>query len=251
MKLPPPPAIRSREDALFLDFDGTLVRFAEVPDAVIVDAHLRRVLAGLHGVLDGALALVSGRRIDSLDRLLAPLRLPAVGLHGVELRAHADGSTLTTAGSVSMPGDTLAQCHAFAASHAGVVIEEKAIAVALHYRTAPQHGNAVVAFADTLRAALGADWQLQPGHAVIELKPAGADKGTGIAHLLDDAPFAGRRPLFCGDDRTDEHGFAAVNERGGVSVKVGAGATAAGYRVRDVTAVHAWLDAALNLEAIS
>lgn len=236
--LPPPPALDDR-CALFLDVDGTLLDFAPHPDAARVPDGLREVLAALHRRLDGALALVSGRPVDGLDTLFHPLRLPAAGLHGLELRSGDDGTHAPPVPDVLT--DVLERARAFAAPRPGTVVEDKGSAVALHWRAAPEHAEEMRGFAEDAVERLPG-YRLQHGNQVAELRPEGADKGDAIAALAGEPPFRGRTPVFVGDDLTDEHGFEVVNERGGTSVLVGdRQPSAARYRLADTAAVLAWL----------
>lgn len=241
--LPPPPPI---DDgcALFLDVDGTLLDFAPHPDAVDVPDALREALARLYQRLDGALALISGRSLATLDALLAPPVVPAAGLHGLERRhgrrGHRAPPTPATLARVRSEAERLA------VRYPGAVVEDKGAALALHWRAAPAASGALLAFASAVLPRLPG-YRLQPGKDVIELRPAGnkgarADKGAAILAFLDEPPFAGRRPLFAGDDITDEAGFAAVNAHHGVSVLVGPlRDSAAHFHLHGTAAVHAWI----------
>ena len=235
---PPPPPLDDA-CALFLDVDGTLLDFAPHPDAVSVPAPLRDTLAGLHQRLGGAVALVSGRSLAVLDALFHPLQLPSAGLHGLQWRSVGRGSPALA--SPEALRRLYRDAEALARVHPGTVAEDKGSAIGLHWRQAPEYGPAMQAFAEAALPALPG-YRLQHGDHVVELRPDGADKGDAISALLDDAPFRGRRPVFVGDDLTDEHGFAVVNDRGGVSVLVGAREpSAARHALGDVAAVHAWL----------
>ncbi|MEN1926114.1 trehalose-phosphatase [Luteimonas qiangzhengi] len=234
----PPPPLDSR-CALFLDVDGTLLDFAPWPDAVTVPDALPEVLRLLHRELDGALALISGRPLRSLDTLFHPLRLPAAGMHGLELR---NGVSLRSPPPAPAAlADVLEDAHAFAAAHPGTVVEDKGTSIGLHWRNAPGHADAVHGFAEgTLRRLPG--YCLQAGNHVVELRPKGADKGDAIDLLMEQEPFRERRPVFVGDDLTDEHGFAVVNARGGASVLVGRRSpSAALHGLADTAAVLEWL----------
>lgn len=224
--------------ALFLDFDGTLLSIAPRPQDVRVDDALIGLLGGLQGRLAGALAIVSGRPLRELDVLLAPMVLPAAGQHGVERR--------TVQGEVHWyapraPAAAVRRLTAFAASRPGLILEDKGASLTLHYRLAPHLADAVQREMRALAEEFGPGLQLLTGKKVYELKPVGVDKGVAIRLFMDERPFRGRRPVFVGDDATDEDGFEAVNLLGGHSVKVGAGQSAARFRLRDVSAVHAWL----------
>jgi trehalose 6-phosphate phosphatase len=239
---PPPPA---SDWALFLDIDGTLLTHAETPDAVYVDDALRALLEQLRSLCGGALALVSGRAVDDVDALFAPLVLPVAGQHGVE-RRDATG----VRHRLPFPEEHLRQVAqrfaAFKARHPGIVFEDKGHNLALHYRLAPQLEREVRALVEHAVADLGGDFELQAGKMVVELKPGGHDKGSAIATFMAEAPFAGRTPVFIGDDLTDEFGFTTVQRLGGHAVKVGEGETVADWRLADVAAVRAWLAGAVK-----
>lgn len=211
---------RKQAGALFLDVDGTLLDIAESPTAVCVPRELRAALECLHRRLGGALALVSGRPLDDLDRLFTPLRLPACGVHGAQWRVHADEPLHHEAASLAAP--VRERLHALARSHAGILSEDKGSSFALHYRAAPAAGQALAA---ALRALLsepeGAGLRLLPGKMVFEVIAHGSDKAQAIRRFLEVAPFAGRRPLFIGDDVTDEPALALMPELNGLALSVG------------------------------
>lgn len=235
---PPPPPIDGSH-ALFLDVDGTLLEFAPHPDEVHVPEALRQVLGDLYRRLGGAVALVSGRPVELLDALFDPLRLPAAGLHGLELR---NGDDLSPAPE---PAPALAavleRARAFGAERPDTVVEDKGSAIGLHWRNAPEHEDDMRRFAEQALERLPG-YRLQLGKQVAELRPRGADKGDAIAALFGQAPFRGRHPVFAGDDLTDEHGFDVVNDLGGTSVLVGdREPSAARYRLADTAAVLGWL----------
>lgn len=241
-----PQPIDPRTTALFLDLDGTLIEFGDTPMAVRVPDSLRGLLARLAAGCAGALAVVTGRSLATLDGLLAPLVLPAAGLHGLERRDAAGRLQHAPPALRGALEPFVTRLAGFAANTPGLLVEDKGAALALHYRAVPAAAGAVAAFADELAAALPPELVLQRGHMVVEIRAAGADKGVAIAAFMDEAPFAGRRAVFVGDDRTDEHGFEFVNARGGLSVKVGDGATLARARLADPAAVRAWLAHALD-----
>ncbi|HWP17604.1 MAG TPA: trehalose-phosphatase [Burkholderiaceae bacterium] len=223
--------------ALFLDFDGTLADLAPRPDAVHVPPSLIETLQCLQQALHGAVAVVSGRPLEQLDRLLHPLRLPLAGVHGVERRS-ADGYVQRLASPAL--DHVLEAAHALAARLPGLLVERKPGAVALHYRQAPELGPHCEA---ALRAAMHGlpGLTLLHGKMVLEVKPSHANKGHAIQAFLREPPFRGRQPLFAGDDVTDEDGFAAVQAAGGVAVKVGAGASCASARLADPASLRDWL----------
>ena len=234
----PPPRL-GRDQALFLDFDGTLVEIAPLPPLVRVAAELPDLLDKVADRLGCAMAVVSGRPLDELTRMLAPFAGIIAGQHGLEHR-RADGTVIRHGARPELDGlrPLLA---GFAARHEGVLFEDKGAGLALHYRQAPLLGVRCRALvrqaATTSNGALAA----VAGKMVIELTPRANGKGRAIADFLAEAPFRGRRPVFVGDDTTDEDGFAVVNRLGGVSVHVGGGATIARHNLATVGDVLAWL----------
>jgi trehalose 6-phosphate phosphatase len=226
-----------RAVAAFIDFDGTLVALAPRPDAVVVPKSLGAGLAALAARLDGALALVTGRPIEAVDRFLAPYQLAVAGGHGTE-RRRADGTLVAPDPALAAAAARIgARLRPLADREPRVVLETKPASVALHFREAPE-------LEAVCRRAVDEALQAEPlftvvaGKMVFEARPARIDKGTAVEAFLTEPPFAGRAPLFIGDDRTDEDGFAVVQRRGGLGIKVGPGPTAAHYRLADPTAVH-------------
>ncbi|MGE0355379.1 MAG: trehalose-phosphatase [Burkholderiales bacterium] len=226
--------------ALFLDFDGTLVHHEDHPAAVRIDAPLRTLMEGLREATGGALALISGRAIADLDALFSPDRFAIAGQHGAERRS-ADGTMHFHASPAERLQGTAAELRRFVAAHPGLLLEEKGSSLALHYRNAPALAGPAEREARRALAALGDEFELQGGKFVFEVRPSGRDKGTAVSEFLAEAPFAGRVPVFVGDDLTDELGFEIVNGRGGHTVKVGAGPTRARWRLADADAVRRWL----------
>ena len=235
---PAPPPLH-RDQALFLDFDGTLVEIAPSPGLVRVPAELPPLLDELVGRLDGAVAVVSGRPLDELARMLAPFAGGIAGDHGLERR----GSDGTVTRCLAHPElDRFRPLAAgFAARHDGVFLEDKGGSLALHYRQAPSLAARCRALVREAVQASSGTLAAVAGKMVIELIPRSAGKGRAIAEFLADPPFRGRRPVFVGDDITDEDGFAAVNRLGGVSIHVGSGATIARHNLATVSDVLAWL----------
>ena len=227
--------------AVFLDVDGTLVEIAARPDLAQAPPVLIDLLSRLPPRLGGALALVSGRSIASLDVLLAPLDLPVAGLHGLE-RRDASGYVHHAVADEDRLHEAKHELWQFAERHAGLLVEDKGPAVAVHFRAAPELEPAVRATLEPIAERLGSGWCLQPGKKVLEIKPTGRNKGTAIAEFMREAPFAGRVPVFIGDDVTDEAGFAVVNGLGGYSVGVGIGTHSnAMLRIAEVRGVLDWL----------
>jgi trehalose 6-phosphate phosphatase len=225
--------------AYFLDADGTLLDIMPRPEDVVADETLRTLLAGLAGAAGGALALVSGRAIKDIDRIFAPLIFPVSGLHGAEIR-FPDRSRGNSPNDGVMDG-VRRPLASFVAAHPGLRLEDKGAALAIHFRQTPEYGDEVLEFLGLLAQQSGL--AVQEGKMVAELKQAHHDKGKGIAALLANPPFLGRKPVFIGDDLTDESGFLFVNAQGGVSVRVGpAGiASEAHYRLPDPVSVRAEL----------
>jgi trehalose 6-phosphate phosphatase len=232
----------TEDSALFLDFDGTLVDIAPTPDAVVVAPELLGLLSAMRDRLGGALAIVTGRPISGIDHFLPGLVLDACGMHGLERRLSGD---------VTFPEDladltpSIARVRERLAAYPGVIVEDKRVGVAVHWRTAPEAEAEARAAIDDLAAELGAAYKIQEGKAVREIVPSRAGKGEGIRALMRSEPYAGRRPIFIGDDKTDENGFEAVNELGGVTVKIGPGETLATRHLASPTELRelfaAWL----------
>lgn len=230
--------------AYFFDIDGTLVDFAASPAGVRLDRELGRLLERLYRSAGGAVALISGRSIADIDRLFAGTRLPAAGQHGVE-RRDASGRVSRHA----FPSEKLVWVHQqlteVVARHRGLLLEDKGLSLALHYRQVPRLGGFASRLVRSLQARVGRAYCVQTGKRVVEMKPSGRHKGAAILEFMQEEPFRGRTPVFVGDDVTDEYGFAMVNRLDGHSVKVGPGRTAARWRLRDVRAVRAWLERGL------
>lgn len=226
--------------ALFLDFDGTLAELAPSPEAVQVATGLVPTLAALHRHLGGALAIVTGRRQSDIDGFLAPLQLPLASEHGAQYRLSEAFHPAVAPPDLS---PVLLAAHALAERHPGLLVEPKRASVALHYRLAP-HLEAVChdALAHAMQGMEGVE--LLRGKFVFEVKPRGVHKGQAILDFMTMAPFAGRSPVFVGDDVTDEAGFAAVQALGGWGIKVGEGPTMAQHRCMTPAALRGWLSAA-------
>jgi trehalose 6-phosphate phosphatase len=226
--------------AVFLDIDGTLVPHESRPDAVRIDGALRTLLERAREAAGGALALISGRSIADIDALFSPAIFAVAGQHGAERRS-ADGRIHHHAPLASRLQGQAAKLRELVRAHPALLMEEKGASLALHFRGDPGLGG--LAERETRKAvvALGDDFELLAGKFVFEVKPSGKDKGTAIDEFMAEAPFAGRRPVFVGDDLTDELGFERVNRLGGDSVKVGPGPTRARWRLADAGAVRDWL----------
>ncbi|HVL35695.1 MAG TPA: trehalose-phosphatase [Burkholderiales bacterium] len=228
--------------AFFLDIDGTLLEIEGHPDDVHIGRAELDLLGGLQHASGGAVALISGRPLAFIDALFHPLKLPSAGQHGAEWR-DAAGKRHRHRFRAEALRRAAAPVRRFAARHEGLVFEDKGASVALHYRLAPDLAGEAEAVVRAAANDGGGAIELQHGKMVLELKPAGCDKGKAIEQFLREAPFAGRVPVFLGDDVTDEFGFRMVNGLGGHSIKVGPGPTEARYRVENPAAAKAWLAA--------
>ncbi|MCT2559347.1 trehalose-phosphatase [Tsuneonella sp. YG55] len=240
--LPPPPPLESLSDggpaSLFLDFDGTLVSLAGHPDRIVVPDGLPDLLADLSARLGGRLALVSGRSIADLERHCGTLAIACAGSHGGERRL-GEGEPIARSGVVPVAVQhELAQF----ARDAGLVHEAKTLGTALHWRTAPHWEERAQAFVDDLAARHGL--AVKRGKFVAEVVAPGVDKGRAVAAIMQEAPFAGSRPVFVGDDVTDEDGFAACERFGGFGIAVGERKSpTARYALAGPDDVLAWLGA--------
>lgn len=223
--------------AIFTDFDGTLVELAETPDGIDVPDDLASEMIGAAEKVGGALAVISGRELADLERYLPP-GIAVAGSHGNE-RRRADGTRIEADTAHGERAAAIAvQLKDTVEQHPVLLLERKAASVALHYRQAPE-------LADTCRAAMTAaldavpGFELLEGKMVIEARPAATGKADAIRAFMEEAPFAGRLPVFLGDDTTDEDGFRAAQELGGVGIKIGEGQTLARIRTPDVASARA------------
>ena len=205
--------------AFFLDIDGTLLDIAETPDAAEATRREKSLVRRLHEAAGGALALVSGRPIRDLDLLFEPLKLPAVGGHGAETRLHTSEPVKRV---VDLPQSLRDYLIAAAAPDPRLQYEDKGYSVALHFRKAPEHERHLVSHVEKgLAIYSGESLEMLPGKAMIEVKRPGVNKGEAVRALMTREPFAGRHPVFIGDDVTDESVFAVMPELGGASYSVG------------------------------
>ena len=233
--------------AFFLDLDGTLLEIAETPDAVDADYSELALVGRLSQGASGAVAVISGRSLARIDEILAPLVLPAAGQHGAE-RRDGRGVRHRHRFQANVLRPVAVGIRSFAAQHRGLVFEDKGASVALHYRLAPQLARAAQAAVREAAGPLGGAVEVQDGKMVVELKPAGCDKGKAIAAFMQEPPFAGRVPVFLGDDVTDEYGFRVVNAMGGHTIKVGEGPSVARWRLESPAAARSWLGAWLEFQ---
>jgi trehalose 6-phosphate phosphatase len=233
-----PPKLDVDSHSILLDFDGTLVDFAPHPDAIELRPGTGDLLRRLSKNFRGAVALVSGRRIESIDRFLAPLKLAAVGVHGQESRRNGGTVVMRT----PSPEFEIARRRIANSlpENDPLLFEDKKSALVLHYRTCPEERGRALEIATRAIDGL-AQLAMVEGHAIAEVRERNVSKADAVSIVAAWPEFTGRKPVFIGDDTTDEDGFRAAAEAGGFGVKVGAGETAARYRLADVGAVHCWL----------
>lgn len=227
---------------LFLDLDGTLLDLAEAPDAVVVPPGLQAHLGKLSTLLGGALALVTGRPLVFVDRLFPGNSFFVAGLHGAEIRIPHGGPALVAAADRRLEAAKERLRHV-AAKWPGVLVEDKGLAVAAHYRQAPDMETPVHALMREIASSVPG-WTLQAGKFVVELRPAGRDKGDAVRIFMERLPFSGRFPLAIGDDVTDEEMFAAANAMGGASLRVGppSSTTVARGRIETPGELRRWIE---------
>lgn len=208
-----------RTAAFFFDIDGTLLDIAPTPQDVRVPPRLKQALVEISKQVGGALAFISGRPLADIDRIFDPLKFPAIGGHGAEIRLGADGAEVS--GGAQLDPKLRHDLAAIATRGAGIVIEDKGYAFALHFRLAPQHEQMVIDAVEAICAASPTPLELLPGKSVIEVKQPAFNKGTGLRFVMKHPPFHGRRPVFVGDDVTDEAAFRVMPEFDGIGLSVG------------------------------
>ncbi len=220
--------------ALLLDLDGTLLDIAPRPDAVVVPSPLPEVLRALRRLVGDAVAVVTGRPVETVDALLGDAVFAVAGEHGGAIR-HRPGQAVERSQLPSPPDGWLVEAGRLAEQHPGVLLEHKARGFALHYRAVPTAGPALREALERLLAG-SSEFELLPAHMLWEVRPHGADKGKAVRGLMDRAPFLDRLPVFVGDDVTDEDGIAAAEAMGGVGLRVQDAFV-------DAAGVRAWLQA--------
>jgi trehalose 6-phosphate phosphatase len=230
---------------LFLDVDGTLIDLAETPFDTSASEELKRLLGNVAERLGGALALVSGRSIQYLDALFAPLRLPSAGLHGVE-RRKASGAVLGASFTDSQLDRARAALALLVQERAGTLVEDKGRTIAIHYRMAPQFEPELRQAILDIAATLGPNYHVQSGSMMLEIKPRGFNKGDAVKAFLQEPPFSGRTPVYAGDDLTDIDGFRVVEAEGGITIAVGERVQAQ-YHLESPAAVREWLEGVASL----
>jgi trehalose 6-phosphate phosphatase len=227
--------------AILLDIDGTLLDIVSRPHDVRVPPMLRKTLAKLQERTGGALALVSGRPLRDIDEIFSPLKLPAVGGHGAEIRTSPNAPIEDRKPPLLDP-QVRKRLVAIAHPEDGVIVEDKGYSVALHYRLAPDKQGAIEdAVAAICEELPPGSVEILHGKSVIEIKKAGFNKGTALRDLMAHLPFAGRRPIFIGDDKTDEAAFAVLPEFNGLAISVGRMVPGVAERFEDPSDVRRWL----------
>lgn len=210
-----------RHWALFLDLDGTLLDIAAAPNKVAIPSRLTDALARVGAALSGALAVVSGRRLDEVDRLLNPLRLPVAAEHGALIRLPS-GALDRIPATRRPPREWITQLRQATRGWSGILVEEKTYSVALHYRLAPHRKRAVRQLAMSLVRAAPNRFELLAAKEAFEVRPKGITKGRAVELLMNEEPFRARQPVFVGDDVTDEDGMEVAIRLGGLGLNVGA-----------------------------
>ena len=229
-----------RKCAILLDIDGTILDLAPSPQQVWVPTGLRQTLARLDTLTGGALALVSGRSLRDIDLIFSPLELAAIGGHGAELRALPSAEPVMRAKPLNAA--LKRQLAGIAELGPGILAEDKGYSLALHYRLAPEKGDAVRAAVDKICAELPPGTvEILPGKLVVEIKPSGVSKANAVCELMQCAPFAERNPIFIGDDTTDEPVFGVVAQFGGLGFSVGRVAVDVNGHFDKPESVRAWL----------
>ena len=242
--LPAPIIPHLDQIALFADLDGTLAPIEATPQAVGPNESRRRLIDALTRALSGRFAVVSGRSLEDLDRVLEHRVAAIAGVHGL-VRRNAERGLVATKVDGQALGVALDTLRSFAAGRPGLIVEDKGSAVAVHYRLAPENAEACRALARRLAAELALE--VQEGDMVVELRAPGPNKGAAISAFLAEPPFLGYMPVFLGDDLTDESGFEAVQALGGLGVIVGdRRPTAARYALANVAAARRWLQSAVE-----
>ncbi len=242
-------ARRLDQYAILLDIDGTLLDLAPTPREVWVPPGLSDTLNRLLAKTSGALALVSGRSLNDIDLIFAPQQFPAVGGHGAEMRLSIDSEAVATH-APPMDKELKRRLAAIAKLSPGILLEDKGYSLALHYRLAPHAEKAIYAAVSLIRADLpNAPIEVLPGKCVCEIKHSGFNKASGVIELMNHEPFKGRRPIFIGDDVTDESVFAIMPDFGGLSFSVGRRAQGVAYHFAEPRDVREWLARLVDDEA--
>lgn len=235
------------DTALFLDVDGTLIEFVPRPEQAYVPPAVRDMLGALRHALGGALAVVSGRKLADVDRLFAPLTLAAGGQHGAEARLTCEGEAQVFAAHEIALAGVIEHMEPFLAAHPRIRVEYKGLSTAFHYRDAPTDAPALRAKLEQALGSAADTLTLLESHLCYDVRAREADKGKAVARLMTVAPFAGRVPVYIGDDWTDEDGFRAALAARGRAIRVGTPrSTLATETLRDPAALRGWLQQSLK-----
>jgi trehalose 6-phosphate phosphatase len=244
-----PPVINFDDLAILLDVDGTILDVSPTPQSVRVPPELPEVLLRLWQRAGGAVAFVSGRPIDDLDRIFSPLQLPSIGGHGAEMRLAADRAPTR---APALDAELKRRLARIAELDPGILVEDKGYSLALHYRLAPEKETIVRKSAGLICSEWPAgEIELVPGKAMIEIKHAGFGKASAVRELMTHPPFAGRRPVFIGDDVTDQGVFDAMPEFKGIAISVGERRPAVDYCFEHPADVRGWLDELSRTDALA
>jgi trehalose 6-phosphate phosphatase len=229
--------------SLFLDVDGTMLDIAATPERVVVPDGLTETIARLERLLGGALAIISGRTLADIDRLFFPLRTRAAGVHGAEMRFDPNEAAVETPGAAPLPDDLWREFAVVTLAFPGAMAENKRYSFTAHYRAAP---NAAVPLRAALQGLLAGrpkdDLELTDTLCAYELRPSRVNKGEAVRRFLERPPFIGRRPMFVGDDASDEFGFRSVADRRGLAFAVGAVRPQVDHVFADPATVRQWLE---------
>jgi trehalose 6-phosphate phosphatase len=241
-----------QHSALFLDVDGTLLDIAATPDRVVVPDGLAATIARLERAFGGALAIVTGRTLADLDRLFFPLRTRAAGVHGAEMRFAPDQVAIETPGARPLPADLWPEFAAVTHAFPGALAENKLYSFTAHYRAAPDAAAPLrAALLGLLARRATDDLELTDALCAYEIKPSGVNKGEAVIRFLERPPFIGRRPMFVGDDASDEFGFRSVADRRGFAFAVGAARPQVDHVFADPATVRLWLGQLAAIPAVS
>lgn len=239
MRRQPPQLSNLADYALFLDVDGTLADIAARPALAEVAPETLASLAILSSRMNGAVAIISGRKLDEVDALMGSQKFAAAGIHGAELRG-ADGTVTVDHALAPTVGELEAALRGGIGSADGIIVERKPVSVAVHYRENPALHDEIHELAVQLVRSRP-QFKLMTGKMIVEILPARVDKGAAIWALMQSAPFAGRTPVFAGDDVTDEDGFSVVRGMSGISIKIGDGPSKAEWGFPTAACFREWL----------
>jgi len=229
------------ECALLFDVDGTLIDLASTPSAIVIPPELPSLLEELWRRTSGALALVSGRTISDIDQITKPVKLPAVGGHGAEMRLQLDRG-VQAADVLPMDPHLKRRFAAIAQAKPSILVEDKGYSMALHYRLAPEAERYIYDSVAAIRADLPeAPIEVLAGKFVVEIKHEGFSKATAVRTLMAQPPFAGRYPIFLGDDVTDESVFGIMPDIHGAGYSVGRVVQGTAGHFDSPSDVRAWI----------